>query len=86
MPTYEYQCRKCRKNFEVLQKISESPLEKCPTCGGKVDRLISAAAFSLRGGGWYKDGYSSAAKKEEKKEAAKIPKAEKQTEKKNKQD
>jgi putative FmdB family regulatory protein len=86
MPTYEYQCRKCRKNFEVFQKISESPLAKCPTCGGKVDRLISAAAFSLRGGGWYKDGYSSTAKKEVKRGAAQTPPTEKQKEKKNKQD
>ena len=63
MPTYEYHCKKCAKTFEVFQKISEKPLSKCPTCGGKVKRLISAAAFALKGGGWYKDGYSSSTSK-----------------------
>ena len=71
MPTYEYSCRKCKKIFEVFQKISDLPLNKCPTCGEKVTRLISAAAFSLKGGCWSKDGYSSSsqgkqAKKEDK--------------------
>lgn len=58
MPTYEYSCKKCGKKFEQFQKISDAPIEKCSNCGGKVSRLISAAAFSLKGGGWYKDGYS----------------------------
>lgn len=59
MPTYEYQCKKCKKHFELFQKISDPPAEKCPECQGKVERLISPAAFTLKGGGWYKDGYSS---------------------------
>lgn len=59
MPTYEYFCKKCNKNFELVQKISEPPLEACPTCSGKVKRLLSAPAFALKGSGWYKDGYSS---------------------------
>lgn len=69
MPTYEYRCEKCKKEFELFQKISEPPLSKCPDCGGKVTRLVSAASFSLKGGGWYKDGYAtSKEKKEEKKD------------------
>jgi len=59
MPTYEYKCEKCSKEFEQFQKISDPPLAKCPDCGGKVTRLVSAGAFSLKGGGWYKDGYAT---------------------------
>ncbi len=66
MPTYEYYCKKCDKVFEAFQKISEKPLGKCPSCNGKVKRLLSASGFMLKGGGWYKDGYSSAKKSNEK--------------------
>jgi putative FmdB family regulatory protein len=59
MPTYEYHCSGCGKNFEMFQKISDPPAEKCPLCGGKAKRLVSGGAFSLKGSGWYKDGYSS---------------------------
>lgn len=75
MPTYEYHCKSCKKNFEAFQKISEKPLTKCPSCGKKVKRLISQTSFALKGGGWYKDGYSSgsssseSSKKPEKKAA-----------------
>jgi putative FmdB family regulatory protein len=59
MPTYEYQCHKCGKHFDYVQKISEPPKKKCEECGGKLERLISGGAFILKGGGWYKDLYSS---------------------------
>lgn len=59
MPTYEYQCTKCGKQFEYVQKISDAPKKKCEACGGKLERLISGGAFILKGGGWYKDLYSS---------------------------
>ena len=59
MPTYEYQCGKCGKHFEYVQKISEAPKSKCEACGGTLERLISGGAFILKGGGWYKDLYSS---------------------------
>lgn len=62
MPIYEYQCNKCRKVHEIWQKITEDPVKKCPSCGGKVERLISAVGFELKGGGWYKDGYASGKK------------------------
>lgn len=66
MPTYEYECKKCGV-FEVEQRISEDALTKCPTCAkdgktSKVERLISAPAFHLKGGGWYKDAYASTQK------------------------
>lgn len=60
MPIYEYHCTACDKTFEVFQKISDPPLAECPDCGKQVRRLISQTSFALKGGGWYKDGYSSA--------------------------
>ena len=59
MPIYEYECGKCGKRFEYSQKMAEPPKKKCEKCGGKLDKLISASSFSLKGGGWYKDLYAS---------------------------
>jgi putative FmdB family regulatory protein len=60
MPTYEYRCNACAHEFEAEQRMSADPLKKCPECGkSKLERLISATAFHLKGGGWYKDLYSS---------------------------
>ena len=53
MPTYEYRCKKCGKEFEKVQGITEAPIEKCPHCRGVVKRLISQSTFILKGGGWY---------------------------------
>lgn len=59
MPIYEYQCPDCRHRFEVLQSIREKATKNCPKCPGKkVERLISHTSFSLKGGGWFKDGYN----------------------------
>jgi putative FmdB family regulatory protein len=57
MPIYEYKCDKCGV-FEVMQRITESPLRKCPTCKGKVDRQISRGSFILKGSGWYATDYA----------------------------
>ncbi|MBW2659030.1 MAG: zinc ribbon domain-containing protein [Deltaproteobacteria bacterium] len=63
MPVYEYECDKCEKVFEVQQRISDAPLEKCPECEAPVRKLMSMSSFQLKGGlkggGWYSDGYSS---------------------------
>lgn len=56
MPTYEYRCAKCG-DFEIQQSISDPALKRCPTCKSKVEKLISATAFQLKGGGWYSDSY-----------------------------
>ncbi len=56
MPIYEYDCPKCGE-FEFRQSLSDPVLKKCPTCKAKVTKLMSTAAFSLKGGGWYADGY-----------------------------
>ncbi|MBT0662762.1 zinc ribbon domain-containing protein [Geobacter pelophilus] len=61
MPLYEYQCTACNHHFELRQKFSDEPAKICPSCGGEVQKLISSAAFSLKGGGWYSEGYSSSA-------------------------
>jgi putative FmdB family regulatory protein len=58
MPTYEYECSRGHL-FEVVQRISDAPLTRCKLCRAKTHRLISAANFILKGGGWYADGYSS---------------------------
>jgi putative FmdB family regulatory protein len=58
MPVYEYQCTACNNTFELRQKFSDEPATECPTCGGAVKKLISNTAFSLKGGGWYTEGYS----------------------------
>lgn len=58
MPIYEYE-REDGTRFESIQKFSDEPLEVCPTTGQKVHRLISASAFHLKGGGWYKTDYNS---------------------------
>jgi len=57
MPIYEYQCQKCG-TFEVTQRITEKPLNKCPTCKGKVKKLISNTSFQLKGTGWYITDYA----------------------------
>lgn len=61
MPCYEYECKKCGI-FEEIQKIKDKPLKKCPKCGDSVKKLISSNNFHLKGGGWYKDGYSKQGK------------------------
>jgi putative FmdB family regulatory protein len=60
MPTYEYSCANCESEFEVEQRITEDPLESCPKCRSRrIKRLISQTFFTLKGGGWYADGYAS---------------------------
>ncbi|WP_243372425.1 zinc ribbon domain-containing protein [Geotalea sp. SG265] len=59
MPLYEYACTSCGNKFELRQKFSDEPASECPSCGGPVQKLISQSGFSLKGGGWYNDGYSS---------------------------
>ncbi len=64
MPFYEYQCTKCGHEEEVLQKISDKPLRKCAACGkSTMKKKVSAAAFRLKGGGWYETDFKSGNKK-----------------------
>ena len=57
MPIYEYKCKKCGKEFEVIQKFSDGPLKKCEDCSGPVEKLVSQSSFVLKGSGWHKTDY-----------------------------
>ena len=57
MPIYEYEHQKCG-TFETTQRITDEPLAKCPTCKGKVKKLISNTSFQLKGTGWYITDYA----------------------------
>jgi putative FmdB family regulatory protein len=60
MPFYEYECSNCKFYVEALQKISEPPLVKCPSCKKQtLKRLVSAPVFRLKGGGWYETDFKS---------------------------
>jgi putative FmdB family regulatory protein len=60
MPFYEYQCQACGAQVEVMQKISDAPLKKCPECGkSRLTKLVSAPVFRLKGGGWYETDFKS---------------------------
>jgi len=69
MPVYEYCCTACNYQFELRQKFSDAPADQCPKCGGAVRKMVSASAFSLKGGGWYGDGYNVKADETPKSEA-----------------
>jgi putative FmdB family regulatory protein len=60
MPFYEYQCAACKAHHEELQKITDGPLRKCPSCGkSALRRLVSAPVFRLKGGGWYETDFKA---------------------------
>ena len=58
MPLYEYECAACRHRFELIQKFSDPPVEKCPACGGTVHKLQSAPAIQFKGAGFYITDYA----------------------------
>jgi len=61
MPTYEYMCHTCQKEFEVHQSMKDEPVASCSTCNvTSYTRLISkGTSFQLKGSGWAADNYSS---------------------------
>lgn len=64
MPIYEYRCEACGHEFEKLQKISDPAITECPVCQkNEVKKLISAAAFRLKGGGWYETDFKKDGKR-----------------------
>ena len=81
MPIYEYRCRDCGKEHEVLQKVSEPPLTECPACGKPaLQKLLSAAGFQLKGSGWYATDFKGGGKKPEQKKTEEKKTEEKKTE------
>src|SRR5690349_5587138 len=79
MPIYEYECKKCGKTFEVIQKMADKPLKKHEGCGGTLTKLISAAGFQFKGTGWYVTDYARKGSGDSKE----TPKDEKRTESKD---
>ena len=64
MPIYEYECGACGARHEFIQKFSDGPKRKCPACGAnRLKRLVSAAAFHLKGSGWYVTDFRDKGKK-----------------------
>ena len=64
MPIYEYVCSACGEHHEALQKMSDAPLTDCPQCGkSELTKKVSAAAFRLKGGGWYETDFKKGGKK-----------------------
>jgi putative FmdB family regulatory protein len=78
MPLYEYHCQNCNKNFEVIQKFSDSPVEVCRLCsGGPVEKLLSAPGIHFKGSGWYVTDYAKSGGKVPASDGGKTDKAEK---------
>jgi putative FmdB family regulatory protein len=64
MPIYEYRCEDCGHELEKLQRMSDAPLTDCPACGkSALKRLVSAAGFRLKGGGWYETDFKQGNKR-----------------------
>jgi len=60
MPFYEYECQACKYYAEVMQKISDTPLTRCPSCGKRaLKKLVSVPVFRLKGAGWYETDFKS---------------------------
>jgi putative FmdB family regulatory protein len=79
MPIYEYRCGACGHEKEVLQRMSDKPLAKCPKCGKRTfHKLVSAAGFQLKGTGWYATDFKNSGAK---KPAAKPDKPESKSDK-----
>jgi putative FmdB family regulatory protein len=64
MPIYEYICTRCKKNFEIFQKITDKPKKRCGECNGNLEKIVSQSSFLLKGSGWYKTDYAKKIKKE----------------------
>lgn len=80
MPIYEYVCENCGHHLEKLQRVSEAPLQQCPKCHqDTLKRLISAAGFRLKGGGWYETDFKDSDKKRNLAETSEATKAETQS-------
>jgi putative FmdB family regulatory protein len=64
MPIYEYRCEACGHELEAIHKMSDAPLTDCPECGKPaLQKMISAAGFRLKGGGWYETDFKGSKKK-----------------------
>lgn len=71
MPIYEYSCQKCGARVEVMQKITDKPLKRCQSCGGKLEKEWSPTSFQFKGSGWYVTDYAGKKTTDGDKETAK---------------
>ena len=79
MPMYEYECGDCGDRFELIQKFSDEPVSTCPSCGGKVRKLVSSSAIKFKGTGWYVTDYGRKPRAEQSEGKEKSSKDEKPT-------
>ena len=86
MPLYEYTCLTCGSSLEVLQKINEPRLKKCPKCGGLLKKVLSPPALQFKGSGWYVTDYAQNEKPKEESKLKQKPKSEKPAASKKKKD
>ena len=77
MPIYEYVCQKCGHHLEIMQKMSDKPLSKCPECKGKLEKIFSQTSFQLKGSGWYVSDYAGRGKSEKTDKTEKVEKTDK---------
>jgi putative FmdB family regulatory protein len=64
MPIYEYVCKKCKHHLEIMQKMSDKPLTRCPECRGRLEKVFSQTSFQFKGSGWYVSDYTNRGKAE----------------------
>lgn len=77
MPLYEYKCLTCGTSLEVLQKVNEPRLKKCPKCGGLLKKVLSPPALQFKGSGWYITDYAQNEKPEKESKVKQKPESEK---------
>jgi putative FmdB family regulatory protein len=81
VPLYEYECKRCGKHVEKIEKVQGPHLKKCPSCGGPVERLMSPPAIQFKGSGWYVTDYArGSGRGSEKTDTASADKSENKTE------
>jgi putative FmdB family regulatory protein len=74
MPIYEYRCDACGFQKEYLQKVTDAPLSTCPECGeDSLNKMLTAAGFQLKGGGWYATDFKGCAAQTETKQDKDAP-------------
>ncbi len=86
MPLYEYKCLTCDSSLEVLQKVSEPRLKKCPKCGGLLKKVLSPPNLQFKCSGCYVTDYAQNKKPENESKATQKPKSEKPAASKKKKD
>jgi len=70
MPTYEYRCKDCGEELEVVQSFTDDPLTACPACSGVLRKVFGNVGIAFKGSGFYKNDSRRAAKKESKSESS----------------